>query len=136
MVQADLDWVADGHALLWAVVAKDSGQVLGKWTLFNHHAANRRAEIGYILNRSYWGNGLMTEVCSVMLDYCFDRIKLHRVEADADEGNAASMALLEKLGFVREGYFPERWWTGGQWTNSVMYGLLARHWRQRRAGLD
>jgi RimJ/RimL family protein N-acetyltransferase len=50
---------------------------------------------------------------------------LHRVEADVDPENGASIRLLERLGFQREGYFRERWFTFGSWKDSAMYGLLA-----------
>lgn len=128
-IQADLDWIAKGDALVWALNHKKSGQVVGKCVLFNHHEQNRRAEIGYLLNRDYWGGGLMTEACTALIDFCFETLQLHRLEADADEHNAGSIALLEKLGFRQEGFFPERWRVGKKWTNSVMFGLLARNWK-------
>jgi RimJ/RimL family protein N-acetyltransferase len=57
---------------------------------------------------------------------------LHRVEADTDPRNAASLALLERLGFVREGILRERWIVGGEVADSVLLGLLAADWRAAR----
>ena len=127
-VQADMDWVKAGQAMVWAVEDRAQAAVIGKCVLFNYHEQNRRAEIGYVLNRAYWGRGLMSEACCALLELCFTGLDLHRVEADADEHNAGSIALLEKLGFRREGFFPERWYVGGKWQNSVMFGLLKQHW--------
>ena len=51
-------------------------------------------------------------------------MEVHRVEADVEPPNAASLRLLERLEFEREGHFRQRWWTRGRWTDSVMLGLL------------
>jgi RimJ/RimL family protein N-acetyltransferase len=52
------------------------------------------------------------------------------VEADIDPDNGPSVALVERLGFVREGHLRERWWPYGQPLDSLIYGLLAREWRE------
>jgi len=80
--------------------------------------------VGYILNRKYWGKGLMTEALTCLLNHAFDTLDLHRLEADTDPDNSASLAVLEKLGFQREGYFRERWFVHGKWHDSVMLGLI------------
>ena len=59
-----------------------------------------------------------------MLDFAFNELDLHRLEADSDPDNQASLALLEKFGFQREGLFRERWWIDGRWCDSVMLGLI------------
>jgi RimJ/RimL family protein N-acetyltransferase len=133
-VQADLDWVAAGQAAVWAVLLRDTAAVVGKFVLFNHHQQNQRAELGFVLKRQYWRQGLMTEACTSVIDFSFNRLGLHRLEADADENNAGSIALLEKLGFQREGFCPERWRVNGQWQNSLLFGLLKQQWLQRQPG--
>ena len=59
----------------------------------------------------------------------------HRLEADADVDNVPSIALLEKLGFRREGLFPQRWNVYGEWQDSLMLGLLRPDWPERRASI-
>jgi len=86
--------------------------------------ANRRAEIGFMLNRDYWRQGLMYQALEAVITFAFDTLKLHRIEADTDPGNTGSLALLEKLGFEREGLFRERWFVNGKWDDSVMLALL------------
>lgn len=56
---------------------------------------------------------------------------MHRVEADIDPDNSASAKLLERLGFRLEGRLRERWIVAGVVSDSAMYGLLAREWRQQ-----
>jgi RimJ/RimL family protein N-acetyltransferase len=68
----------------------------------------------------------MSEALSAVLNYAFDELDLHRVEADVDPDHAASLALLNKFGFAREGLFRDRWFVHEEWHDSVMLGLLAR----------
>lgn len=118
--------------LRFAIELKDGGQYLGSCTLFAEHRQNRRAEIGYVLGRPYWGKGYMQEALSALLEYAFVERDLNRLEADIDPLNAASASALERLGFQREGFLPERWIVGGHVSDSALYGLLRRQWQARR----
>lgn len=124
LLQRELDWSSTGQCINWGIALPGLNTLVGKFTLFHYDEQNRRAEVGYILDRRYWGQGYMSEVVRCVLDYAFDVIKLHRLEADSDPANIASLALLEKVGFQREGLFRERWNVNGQWLNSTMLGLL------------
>ena len=90
-------------------------------------------QIGYGLNRQFWGKGYGTELLGAMIEAAFDSYQFHRLEADIDPDNAASLALLRKFGFRQEGRFQERWRMGGEWRDSVMMALLAPAWRLSRA---
>ncbi len=131
LVLRDIRAVDNGSALFWAIEWKATGAVIGKCTLWQYSENNQRAEVGYILNRQYWRMGLMTEALEAMIGYAFSGLGLHRLEADTDSNNTASLALLEKLGFQREGFFRERWYVNGQRQDSVMLGLLVQDWVSR-----
>ncbi|MEE4173844.1 MAG: GNAT family N-acetyltransferase [Xanthomonadales bacterium] len=133
MVRDDLRLQLDGHAAFWAIVLPKTGRVIGKFTLFTINRDNRRAEIGYVLNRQFWGKGYGTECLAAMLEVAFDQFQLHRLEADIDPENTASLALLKKFGFREEGKLRERWLMGTEWRDSVMMALLAPAWRLARA---
>ncbi len=60
-----------------------------------------------------------------MLRRAFGPIGLHRVEANVQPDNARSIALVERLGFRREGYSPKYLKIGGRWRDHVRYALLA-----------
>lgn len=128
LVQADVDWVKQGSAVLWAIAEPSSNKALGKCVLFQFSKENQRAELGYVLNRERWGIGLMTEVMTKVIDFAFDELGLHRLEADTDTLNAGSLALLGKLGFQQEGVFRQRWKVYGEWQDSAMLGLLKPDW--------
>jgi RimJ/RimL family protein N-acetyltransferase len=124
LVMRDIKAVEDGRAIFWAIELKETGRVIGKCTLWQFSESNHRAEVGYILNREHWRKGFMKEAMKLMIHCAFSDLGLHRLEADTDDNNAASLALLEKLGFQREGFFRERWYVNGKWQNSIMLGLL------------
>ena len=81
-----------------------------------------------------WGQGLMHEALTALLDHGFGTWNLNRVEADIDPRNRASARTLERLGFCREGLLRERWIVGGEVCDSALYGLLQRDWLARDPG--
>ena len=133
MVSEDLQLQQDGSAAFWSIVLPGTGRVIGKFTLFHIDRQNRRAEIGYVLHRQFWRKGYGTEVLHTMLAKSFDEFRLHRLEADIDPDNVASISLLKKAGFREEGRMRERWNLNGEWRHSILMGLLEPEWRLARA---
>lgn len=116
-----------GKSLLLAIVLKETDELIGTLSLFNFHEQSKRAEVGYILSRLFWRKGIMGETFEAILDFCFDQMKLNRLEADIDPNNGASSALLKKQGFVVEGFLKERWIVNGNITDSEIYGLVKKN---------
>lgn len=112
----------------WGIALKSDDQIIGTTTLFQLDEKNRRAEIGYILNRRFWGFGYVNEALNALFEFAFGEMNLHRIEADVDPRNAASVRVLEKLGFQKEGYLRERWLVGGEIQDALFYGLLKSDW--------
>ena len=123
-LREDLESDARNDSICWAVTIKGKDELIGKCILFHFSPHNHRAEIGFILNRDYWRQGLMHQALEGVIDFAFNTLKLHRIEGDTDTENTGSLALLEKLGFEREGLFRERWFVYDKWDDSVMLGLL------------
>ena len=115
-------------SLKWGITRRIDDALIGTATLFNLHLDNRRAEIGYCLDRSQWGNGYMNEALQALLGYAFGELALRRIEADVDPRNSASLQTVERLGFQREGYLRERWQVNGEIQDTVFYGLLRADW--------
>jgi len=120
--------------LKWGIALE--GRLIGSVTLFHVNLTHRRAELGYALGRPYWRQGYMQETLQVVLNYAFEVLSLHRIEADVDPRNAASMRVLERLGFQREGYLRERWQVNGEIQDAIFYGLLRPGWDQRKGILS
>jgi RimJ/RimL family protein N-acetyltransferase len=135
LIERARELFARNEAVRWALRQREDTRLIGTATLFAISSGNRRAELGYILARPRWGQGYMRESLTAILDWAFGPFGLHRVEADTDPRNEASLALLGRLGFVREGHLRERWIVGGEICDSLLLGLLASEWtRARGAG--
>jgi RimJ/RimL family protein N-acetyltransferase len=126
VLHEDVESDARGNSICWAVTPKGQDEMIGKCILFQFSPANHRAEIGFILNRDYWRQGLMLQALQAVIHFAFNSLNLHRIEADVDPNNAGSLGILEKLGFEREGLFRDRWRLNDGWVDSVMLGLLNR----------
>nr|WKF60879.1 Putative ribosomal N-acetyltransferase YdaF [Paraburkholderia busanensis] len=127
---------ATGEDLICAVESRTNGEVLGTCMLFHADEQCQRAEIGFSLRRSHWRIGYMSEADSALIEHAFHALDLRRIEADIDPRNIASAALLERLGFVREGLLRERWIVGDETSDSALYGLLAGDLLTTRSGLN
>lgn len=113
----------------WAVLHKESETPIGMVNYHHRESWNRRLEVGFILARPYWRQGLMSEAVAAMLDYCFDDLAVHRIEATIDPQNFASIRLVERLGFRCEGGpLRDRAFVAGAYRDLTMYALLEPEW--------
>jgi [ribosomal protein S5]-alanine N-acetyltransferase len=117
--------------LKWGIARRTDDVLIGTATLFNFE--NHRAEIGYCLDRAEWGNGYMNEALKALLTFAFEELALHRIEADVDPRNSASLQTVERLGFQREGYLRERWQVNGEIQDAVFYGLIRPDWEAAKS---
>ena len=95
------------------------------------HENRMQAEIGFTLAPAYQGRGYAAEAVRGMLDHLFRVRGLHKVSAEADARNIASARVLERVGFVREGLLRSHTWIKNEWTDDLIYGLLADEWLLR-----
>jgi len=83
---------------LWATILKDEAKYIGACGL--SRAGNAElAGLGYYIARPYWGRGLASEASQAFIDAAFNRLRLPRIMADVEKGNAASERILQKFGF-------------------------------------
>jgi ribosomal-protein-alanine N-acetyltransferase len=92
-----------GESVGFAVVHRETGVMIGSTDLMELKAVRGQAEIGYLLARSHWNQGLMTEAARLTLGYGFSALNLNRIIAWADEDNRASRRVLEKVGMTLSG---------------------------------
>lgn len=121
----------DGGLYRYAIALRETDRLIGVCNLRGFFDQNRRCELGYALARDHWGQGYAGEALEALLGHAFHVLDLNRIEADIDPRNEASARLLEKLGFRREGYMPERWIVHGEKADTAFYGLLRRYWDER-----
>lgn len=111
--------------ITWAIVLKEDPETLigsiGLWRLIKEH---HRAEIGYMLNPVYWKKGIMKEALVPVIEFGFNRINLHSIEAHINPENEASAAILTSTGFVKEAHFKEDFFFNGSFRDTAIYSLL------------
>lgn len=86
---------------------------------------HRRAELGYWLGLPYWNQGYTTEAAGALVNFGFDNLSLHRIEAGHYRGNPASGRVMQKLGMQQEGILRQHTLRFGKFEDRVVYGLLA-----------
>jgi ribosomal-protein-alanine N-acetyltransferase len=116
-----------------AVCRRGDGALLGIVNLSQiFYGGFRSAYMGYYVGAPYAGSGYMTEAVELALRYAFERLRLHRMEANIQPENERSLALVRRLGFSREGYSPRYLKIGGRWRDHERWAILAETWRARR----
>jgi ribosomal-protein-alanine N-acetyltransferase len=109
----------------WCICLKDApSEHVGTIGLWRIEKENYRAEIGYMLEPSLHGKGIMYEALLKVMDYGFNVMRLHSIEGCIDPRNKASGALLEKAGFIREAYFKENYLLRGEFADTAVYSIL------------
>ncbi len=93
------------------------GIVLGKPKYFT-------AEIWYKIHPNFWNKGYATEIVKCVLSFCFNELKLHRVKAGCATENIGSIRVLEKNGFIREGFHKKVLPIRGVWTDNYEFAIL------------
>lgn len=113
-----------GERLNWMMENKATGKAIGMVGFVEILKEHNRAELGYMLDKSYHRQGYMTEAISAIVNHGFNTMGLHTIFAIVDEENKPSMAILEQAGFNQEGIFREDFLHNGEYRNSVYYGKL------------
>lgn len=107
--------------------------LVGGVTLSNvRRRAAQFVNLGYWMGKQYAGRGLMTQAVSLCLPFVFETLDLHRIHAAFLPGNASSRRVLEKNGFVEEGFAEKYLQINGRWEDHVMFGLTRERYEQAR----
>jgi RimJ/RimL family protein N-acetyltransferase len=103
---------------------KETGAFVGDCGLNISDEDPRLGRIGYTIASAFWNRGLGTEAIAALTAYAFATLPLHRIVASVDPRNVASCRVLEKAGFLREGYFRQSEWFKGAWADDALYAIL------------
>jgi RimJ/RimL family protein N-acetyltransferase len=114
---------AAGYAV--SLVVEEGETIVGDITLWAVDHTLSLGEMSWVFDPDASGRGLATEAARAVLDLAFDHYGMHRVRARMDARNTASARLCERLGFEREGLLRQDWFIKGEWTDTLVYGLLA-----------
>ncbi len=92
------------------------------------------AEWGFVIASEFWGTGMFSEGARLMIEFAFDVIGAHRLEARAATRNARGNAALRRLGAVREVVMRKSFLRNGEFLDQALLTILAEEWREDRAG--
>ena len=90
------------------------------------------ADWGFALGSEFWGSGIFTEAAELVLDFAFDVLDVHRLEARAALCNGRGNSALKKLGADREGILRHAFFRNGDYLDQVMWSILQEDWKKRR----
>jgi [ribosomal protein S5]-alanine N-acetyltransferase len=123
----------DFEAML--VCRRDDRAIIGFFNLSQiARGSLQSAYLGYAVGKPFARHGYMREGIKLVLHHAFVTLGLHRVEANIQPGNAASIALARGAGFHREGFSPRYLKIGGRWRDHERWAILAEQWRARDDG--
>lgn len=114
-------------AIMWGISLKGSAPLIGTIGFWRIEKDHHRAEIGYMLLPDYWGRGYASEAIKQVLDFGFEILKFHSIEANINPNNLASRRVLEKQGFRKEGFFKEDYYFNGKFLDTEVYSLLEKY---------
>ncbi len=129
-VEAMLAERASSSKRAFGLVLDLDGRVVGEVALV--FRGPTQAELSWVVHPDVGGRGLATEATRALLDVGFGHYACHRIFAELDPRNTASMRLCERLGMRREAHRRADFWSKGEWTDTYEYGLLASEWPGRR----
>lgn len=113
--------------LYFHIINKKTDKIIGWCGYHTWYLDHNRAEIGYgLFDDNYKRKGFMSEALKPILDYGFRKMNLHRIEAFISPENAASLKLVEKFGFQKEGVLKEHYFKNNVMEDSAVYSLLKR----------
>nr|WP_228498714.1 GNAT family protein [Plantibacter sp. VKM Ac-2876] len=115
----------DSPARALTLIVEHEGAPVGEVLLWYTDHERGVAEIGWVLDPEHGGKGFASEAVGAVLDLAFSTPGMHRVAAQMDGRNTTSARLAERVGMRREAHLRQDWWNKGEWTDTVVFGMLA-----------
>jgi ribosomal-protein-alanine N-acetyltransferase len=116
--------IDSNEGINWAITQKGSPKLIGIIGHYRLKPEHFRSEIGYMLLPEYQGKGIISEAIKEVINYGFDVMKLHSIEAIIDPENISSEKVLKKNGFVKEAHFKENEYYEGRFLDTAIYSIL------------
>jgi ribosomal-protein-alanine N-acetyltransferase len=125
------DKIESNLGINWAITLKGNPKLIGIIGHYKIQPENHRCEIGYMILPQFNGQGIVTEAIKVVLEYGFEDLQMHSIEAVIDPENIASERVLQKNGFVKEAHILENERYDDKFIDTVIYSILKRNFKNR-----
>lgn len=119
------------RGIRWAVVLKDTGELIGTCGFHNLNEFHRRSELGYELSERFWHKGYGKELLTAIMSYGMNKMNLNRMEALVYKENTPSQRLLEQAGFKYEGTLRSYAYFRNQYTDLLVYSWINENHERR-----
>jgi ribosomal-protein-alanine N-acetyltransferase len=121
LIERTLNAYQNKQAIAWAGLHKETNKIIGTCGLMSIESTNRRAEIGGEMWVDYWGKNLAIEAVTTIVNFEFQNLNLHAIEAKVSPLNKGAIAILINLGFQQEAYFKDRFFHNGKYNDLAVY---------------
>ncbi len=118
------------NSYVFAIDKNDDNNFIGLIGLKLGKVNYRTAEVWFKIHKDFWRKGYTTEALTKLLDFCFNHLALHRIEAGCAVENIASAKVLEKAGMTLEGMKRKKLPIRGEWKDNYFYGILEEEFKQ------
>jgi [ribosomal protein S5]-alanine N-acetyltransferase len=122
--------IEKNEGINWAITVKGNPKLIGIIGHYRIQPENHRCEIGYMILPQYNGQGIVTEAIKAVLEYGFEDMNMHSIEAVIDPDNSASERVLQKNGFIKEAHILENEYYDGKFWDTVIYSILKRNFKK------
>ena len=123
---------AAGEHFCFAVTMEAFDTAIGIFQVRDTSSGFDTAEWGFAIGAAFWGTGVFQEGAGLVLDFTFDTIGVHRLEARAAVLNGRGNGALQKIGAVQEGVLRKSFLRNGQYLDQVLYAIVDDDWRATR----
>jgi len=120
--------IRENNEIVFAIIMKTDNQHVGWAGIYEINWVSRNCELRFFIgDKKYWRKGIATESTSLLVDYAFDKLNMHRVHGGANIENHGSVNVFKKLGFSEEGISKEGHFRNGKYYDLVRFGLLNKN---------
>lgn len=123
LITRTTDAYRNKQGIAWAAVLRDEGDIIGTCGFNRIELQHARAEIGGEMNPAYWGKRLPPEAVKAIIDFGFNVMNLHSIEARVLPGNRSAIALIDLLGFEKEAHFRDYFFYEESFHDLAVYSL-------------
>jgi len=128
-----LKWIKNSwrdNSRYFGIFLRENDKLIGNIELCHMNWwVDKAGEICILISKAYQRKGYGTESAKILINYCFKKLKFHKIYADTTPDNKAGQKSLEKLGFKLEGRIRDKNFIKGKWVDELDYGLLKEEWK-------
>ena len=121
------DKIDENLDINWAVTQKENDKCIGIMGFYRTQPEHFRTELGYMILPEHWEKGYVTEAVKTLLNFAFNTLNFHSIEAVIDARHTASERVLKKVGFEKEAHFKENFYYNNEFTDTKIYSLLKQN---------